>query len=396
VLPVDEVTLARGADDDVLAALLAACPAAMDIRCAPMMRITIARDPHRDRWLMALQSHHLVRDHQALEILLDEVRAHLEGERERLPVPAPYRDFVAHARLAVSAEEHRGYFERVLGEVEEPTAPYGVLDTHGDGTGAGEAVVELAVGTAGRLRAQARRHGVSAAAFFHLAWARVAAATTGQTHPVFGTVLLGRMEAGGTAHRTPGLYINTLPIRIDSTQSVISGLSVTQQQLGELLRHEHAPLTLARQAASLPGQSPLFTSLLNYRHSLPNSAAAQVDLPESRTTGIEILFGQERTNFPLTVSVDDTGVGFRFVVQAVAPMDSEEVCGLFVTAVTNLVEVLEERPDTALDRIPVLDDRQRDQVLAVWNDTARDVPAGTLPELFEAQVARTPDAVAVV
>ncbi|MEE1742831.1 hypothetical protein, partial [Streptomyces sp. JV184] len=75
----------------------------------------------------ALRTHHLTRDHQALEILLAAVRAHLEHQEAGLAEPAPYRDFVAYSRLAVSAEQHRAYFERVLGDVEEPTAPYGVM-----------------------------------------------------------------------------------------------------------------------------------------------------------------------------------------------------------------------------------------------------------------------------
>ncbi|MFE9547711.1 AMP-binding protein, partial [Streptomyces sp. NPDC006639] len=398
-LPVHEVTLAPTGGGDATALLLEACPASMDIRLAPMIDVTITqdtRDADGDRWLMALRTHHLTRDHQALEILLDEVRAHLEHQEAGLPEPAPYRDFVAYSRLAVSAEQHRAYFERVLGEVEEPTAPYGVMDTHGDGSETGETVVELAAEVAERLRAQTRRHGVSAAAFFHLAWARVAAATTGQTHPVFGTVLLGRMEAGEASDRTPGLYINTLPIRIDATQTLDQGLGTVQAQLGELLAHEHASLALAQQATSLPAQSPLFTSLLNYRHSKPNAISAPDQLPDTGIVGIDILHAQERTNYPLTVSVDDTGVGFRFVVQAVAPMDSGVVCGLFETAVMNLVVGLEERSGMVLDRVPVLDDRQRELVLSGWNDTVREVPATTLPDLFEAQVVRSPDAVAVV
>ncbi|MEE1744236.1 condensation domain-containing protein, partial [Streptomyces sp. JV184] len=147
-LPVHEVTLAPTTDGDTPAQLLAACPASMDIRLAPMLDVTITHDVGGDRWLMALRSHHLTRDHQALEILLDEVRAHLEHQEAGLPEPAPYRDFVAYSRLAVSAEQHRAYFERVLGDVEEPTAPYGVMDTHGDGSGTGEAVLALAADTA--------------------------------------------------------------------------------------------------------------------------------------------------------------------------------------------------------------------------------------------------------
>ncbi|MEE1743025.1 AMP-binding protein, partial [Streptomyces sp. JV184] len=76
--------------------------------------------------------------------------------------------------------------------------------------------------------------------------------------------------------------------------------------------------------------------------------------------------------------------------------DSGVVCGLFETAVMNLVVGLEERSGVVLGRVPVLDDRQRELVLSGWNDTVREVPATTLPDLFEAQVVRSPDAVAVV
>ncbi|MFD0411969.1 amino acid adenylation domain-containing protein, partial [Kitasatospora sp. NPDC127116] len=395
-LVVSEVALAAGAGDEAVARLLAACPPSMDIRRAPLLDLTITQDASGGRWLVVLRSHHLIRDHQALEVLLDEVRAHLEQEEDRLPEPAPYRDFVAHARLAVTAEQHRAFFERALGEVEESTAPYGVLDTHGEGGEVGETIVELSDELADHVRKLARLNGVSAAAFFHLAWARVAAATTGQTHPVFGTVLLGRMDAGGAASRTPGLYINTLPIRVDATQRLGDGLRAAQAQLAELLTHEHAPLSLAQQATSLPAQSPLFTSILNYRHSKPRSESGRGNLPDTGIAGIDILYAHEGNNYPLTVSVDDTGVGFRFTVQACAPMDSDVVCGLLCTAVENLVGGLEEDSAATLDRIAVLDAGQRELVLRGWNDTAREVPVGTLPGLFEAQAARTPDATAVV
>src|SRR5206468_4330266 len=50
-------------------------------------------------------------------------------------------------------------------------------------------------------------------------------------------------------------------------------------------------------------------------------------------------------------------------------------------------------PDAPISQLPILTAAERDQLLTQWNDTARAVPAATLPELFAAQAARTPDAV---
>ena len=46
---------------------------------------------------------------------------------ELLPEVQPFRNLVAQARLGLSVEEHEEFFRRLLGDVEEPTAPFGLL-----------------------------------------------------------------------------------------------------------------------------------------------------------------------------------------------------------------------------------------------------------------------------
>src|SRR5256885_4749940 len=77
----------------------------------------------------------------------------------------------------------------MLGDVQEPTAPFGLLDVQGDGARTNEVRQVLDGGLAARLRQQSRRHGVSAAALFHLAWALVLARTSGRDDVGVGTVL---------------------------------------------------------------------------------------------------------------------------------------------------------------------------------------------------------------
>ena len=99
----------------------------------------IAEDEEQERWLMLLLLHHLAGDHTTLEVMQEEIQAHLLGRAEQLPAPLPFRNLVAQARLGVSPEEHEAFFRQMLGDVEEPTAPFGLLDVQGDGTGIEEA-----------------------------------------------------------------------------------------------------------------------------------------------------------------------------------------------------------------------------------------------------------------
>ena len=214
-LPVREITLDAG-DSDATDQLLAAAGSRMDLGRAPLVRACVAAEPGSGRWLALLQVHHLVLDNTALEMMLGEVAAFMRGDSARLGEPLPFRNFVVQARREVPQQEHERFFARLLGDVTAPTAPYGLMDVHGDGTAAGQARLRVADELARRVREQARAARVSPATLFHLMWARVLAAVSGRDDVVFGTVLFGRMTAGPGADRVLGPFINTLPVRVDT------------------------------------------------------------------------------------------------------------------------------------------------------------------------------------
>jgi len=365
----------------------------LDLTRAPLMRLVYAQDPARQRIVAILLFHHMALDHTALEVVREEIQACLLGQSPA-GTAIPYRNYVAQARLGVSREEHEAFFREMLGDIDEPTLPFGLQDVQGDGDAIEERQQALEPSLSARLRTQARLLGVSAASLFHLAWARVLSVTSGQDRVVFGTVLLGRLSAGQGADRALGMFINTLPLRVDlDARGSRAAVKDTHARLSALLGHEHASLALAQRCSGVAAPLPLFSAMLNYRHGsdgVPSQAVQQA------WQGIETLHSEERTNYPLSLNVDDLGQGFRLTAMTLARIGAERICGYMQQALLALVENLETAPQRPLREVPILPPQERQHLLQGFNATAVDYPLEqTLHGLFEAQVRRSPEATAV-
>ncbi|PYC30808.1 non-ribosomal peptide synthetase, partial [Pseudomonas soli] len=364
----------------------------LELSQAPLIRLLYSADTGSQRVEALLQFHHIVLDHTALEIIGAELLGYLQGTTAPLQAPVPYRNYVAQARLGVSQAEHEAFFRELLGDIDEPTLPYGLSDVQGDGQAIEEAQLWLDETLAARLRQQARQLGASPASLFHLAFARLLAATSGRDSVVFGTVLLGRLEAGEGAERALGMFINTLPLRLDLQGAALpEAVRQTQQRLSALLVHEHASLALAQRCSGVPAPAPLFSAMLNYRHGQEVSEARRLDWQ-----GIEFLSGQERSNYPLSLSVDDMGQGFRLVAMTPATVGAQRVCGQLRQVLLALVEGLEAQSGQTVLQLPVLQDEERAYLLQGCNATARaNDSEQPIQALFERQAARAPEAIAV-
>ncbi len=363
----------------------------IDLQRAPLLHFVVAQEED-GRWSVLQLLHHLIGDHTTLEVMNREVQAYLAEQEDSLPAPVPFRNLVAQARLGVSQAEHTRFFTDMLAEVDEPTLPFGLTEVHRDGSQMAESHRMLTPELNDRLRSQARRLGVSLAALCHLAWAQVLSRTSGQTKVVFGTVLFGRMQAGEGADSGMGLFVNTLPLRLDMDDtSVQESVRLAHTRLAGLLEHEHASLALAQRCSGVQNEIPLFSALLNYRHSTSPIATDEI------ISGIEFLGGQERTNYPLVLSVEDFGDALGLTAQIVQPIDPERICGYMQQALESLIQALEQQTEAPIRLLNILPAAEKRLLLETWNATEAPYPDQCcIHRLFEQQAENTPDAIALV
>jgi amino acid adenylation domain-containing protein len=371
----------------------------IELRHAPLLRLQVARGTQDGHWYALLLVHHIATDHLGLELVVSEVKAYLAGWAQELPAPTPYRNHVAQAIAEASAEDAEVFFRKRLGDVDEPTAPFGLLDVHGDGANIEETTRELDPVLAQRLRVCARRAGVSAAALFHAAWALVVSHTSRRSDVVFGTVLLGRLQGSGGARRTLGLFINTLPLRIELDDlSAEQLVRRTHEELVELLNYEQTPLAVVQRCSGITAASPLFSALLNYRNSVvsPHEEGSISAGGPDVTSGVRVLAREGLTNYPITLSVDDLGEAFVLTAQTDSRVAPARVAGCMEAALQSLVDALEESPQKTALSLDVLPESER-RLLETFNATAAEYRSGMrIHELFEAQARQTPELTAVL
>ncbi|KAF9994799.1 hypothetical protein BGZ80_007688, partial [Entomortierella chlamydospora] len=189
-----------------------------------------------------------------------------------------------------------------------------------------------------------------------------------------------------------GLFINTLPLRVDvEDASIEDSVRKIQIDLAGLLEHEHASLAMAQRCSSVPAGTPLFSSLLNYRHnSAPPSEASSI-------TGIESVYAQDRTNYPFMMSVEDGGETLGLTAQVVQPYDSPRICAYMHQALQSLVDALDSTPNIPVQDLDILPVEERDMLIQSWNAVGSNYPDGVfIHQLFEDQVEQSPDAIALV
>jgi amino acid adenylation domain-containing protein len=370
-----------------------------DLAEAPAMRLALFRHA-ADEHVLVWSFHHVLLDRAAVEAVLRDVftlyDAGLDGVEVDLPARRPFREHVAWLRGRNHAADEAYWTARMRG-VDAPTPFRGSRSAPRDPEvepSYGEREIRLSPAANAALRAFKREQGVNLNILAQAAWALLLGRYMGRDEVVFGLVRGGRATGVEGAEGMLGMLINTVPVRtaLSAEARVGEWLREIAESNATLRLHEHAALPDIARWSGLARGAPLFDTILNYQTEFLDQAFHDLG---DRWSGRDI-----RTlgcsGYPLSAAVSGAAP-LHVRLEYDAELWDAPAADRMLGHLAHLLEEFVADPGRRLGELDVLGAAERRQVVEEWNRTERPYPRGVCShELFEAQVERTPNAVAAV
>jgi amino acid adenylation domain-containing protein len=370
----------------------------------------LAADRHRETlltrcpvWRVAVFDHgdqgftfvftcpHAVMDGQSLYLVFEEFFAMYEalslGQEIELPPPPPFSEFIAWAGDRDHAAAEQYWRDKFKGFPGLPTLliPRPEMRV----SGRGEQTIQFSPELASQLRALAKAHRVTMSLVMKAAWAALLSRLCGSLDVTFGEVRWGRLSTVKNAGSMIGLFINTIPVRVSMTPAttVSELLQFLREDQGTVREHEHTGLHDIQQWAGIQPGSALLETLFIF-----DQSSFEAPLRKKGGRWAERRFSNaERTSLPLTLNIHaEPELEIRVSYERARFADP------FMMRMLEYFGVLLDRfvadPSQSVSALAILPAREWEQLSTTWNSTEREVRAeATVPQLFEEQVARTPD-----
>ncbi|MFH5211842.1 amino acid adenylation domain-containing protein [Antrihabitans sp. NCIMB 15449] len=366
-----------------------------DTASPPLLRFLLIRTAE-DRYKLVMTGHHILLDGWSTPLLVRELLglyAAFDG-RGQLAPPRSYK-----AYLAWLAQQDRAAsvaaWKQALAGIDSATRVM-FTDHLVAESEAGSTSLTLGPDATAALTATAREHGFTLNTAVQAAWAMVLGTLTGRTDVVFGGTVSGRPPQLPGVEEMLGLFINTLPVRVelDPAESLVALLTRIQAEQSALLDHQHVGLSDIHSAVGL---HELFDTLTVFE-SYPvdrKALAASLDIAGMRVLDAD---GSDATPYPLSLMVipikNATGaqslqVTLKYLTDAIGDAGAKEL----VARCVRYLHVMASAPATKVAAVEPCEENTRSTMVAITGPDALDVRS--LPEILTSAAAPDPDAVAI-
>jgi amino acid adenylation domain-containing protein len=370
-----------------------------ELKQPPLMRLTLVKlsdISYNFTW----SHHHLLLDGWSVALVFKEVlacyKAFSSGQEVYLEPIRPYRDYIVWLQQQ-NLFEAETFWRQTLKDFTTPTqlsmnkGASLQTQTHS----CNELELKLSVAITAALQSVAKQHQLTLNTLVQGAWALLLSCYSGQEDVVFGAVTSGRPPTLAKVESMVGLFINTVPIRVKVSpkEFILPWLQKIKEQLIEARQYEYCPLVKVQGWSEVPKGLSLFESIVVFENYSANASVQQKDI----NLEIEDFYGFEKTNYPITLVVTPgEELSLKITCYDSDRFESDTIMRMLGHLQT-LLEGMVTNQQQRLGQLSLLTELERHQLLVEWNQTRVSHPLQQcIHELFEAQVQKTPDAVAVV
>ncbi|MDH6349569.1 linear gramicidin non-ribosomal peptide synthetase LgrD [Brevibacillus sp. 1238] len=368
-----------------------------DIEQAPLMRLNVFHlNSETVHFLWTL--HHVLIDGWSMPLVFGEVFAAYEmlskGQPLSLPPVRAYRDYIVWLKKQDLQQAEAFWRTYMQGFTEATPLSFGraYKNPYLDQKQYRELDLTVSEQTSKALQTLARQHRLTVNTIVQGAWALLLNRYSGQDDIVFGATVSGRPADLPGVETMIGLFINTLPVRVqvNAEESVINWLKTLQQQQADFRQYEYTPLVEIQGWSDVPRGQSLFESILVFE----NMPVGKSGGGESAISIVDV-YSEEQTNYPFTL-VAASGKTIDIKVKFDESQFELAAIERVVDQLHSLLSSIAKNAKQRIGDLSLISESERQQVLVEWNQTAEDYPSGLcIHQAFEQQAEKTPDAVAV-
>lgn len=372
-----------------------------DLESGPLLRTCLFQ--MHDRFVLIMTIHHIISDGWSIGILRRELAEFYEAFRQNtLPLLPPlslqYADFSEWQRTSIDGDRLRSqldYWQKQLTNLSPLQLPTdwprpAVLSDRG-----GIEILHLPATLRACLTDLNRREGVTLFITMLAAFQALLMKYSHQTDIVVGSPIANR--GSRQIEGLIGFFVNTLVFRTH-----VAGNLTFRQLLHEVRRtaleaYTHQDVPFERLVEELhpertPDQNPLFQVMFTVQ----NSPVEDLQLPGVSVRSLP--YPVTTTRFDLQWDVLEQSGDLQIVAYFRSQLFRQDTIQRMLRHYATLLQRAIAEPDRCLSDLSMLDDDERCRILIDWNPAATESPpeSSSIHQLFAAQAARIPDAVAIV
>ncbi len=374
-----------------------------DLSRGPLLRVILVRLAQDDHIVLVIM-HHIISDEWSIQVFTREIAAIYDALIHNRPSPLPelpiqYADFAYWQQQWLQGEvleRQLNYWKQQLDGIpallELPTdRPRPAVQTfRGDyQTFSFSEQLSQAIKTFGQ------REGTTLFMTLLAGFQALLHRYSGQDDICVGTPIANRSQSA--TENVIGFFVNTLVLRARFPDNISFRTLLDQVKETALSAYMHQDLPFEKLVDALQPQretshSPLFQVMF----ALQNKPISQQQISVGLTASpYETHLGSAK--FDMTLFMQEEGERIAGALEYNTDLFDAETIARFIQHFEILFNGLLDQPDRAIASIPILSDREWHRAIVEWNDTTIDDDLGLpIHQQFEAQVSRTPDAVAVI